>query len=183
MNRCIGIFWGFFLVFVGTVGVAFADLNIFIGDLNNQAYANRNDYSYRISNQFGVPVYRVDSILRGVREPADAFMCFQLSRMLNIPPERVFETYQSSRGQGWGEIAKRLGIKPGSPEFHALKNGDFSFTGKPGQRYDNHNGKGFSSYEDHDKGKGKGKEKEVKWSDNIYPEEGSGKGKGKGHNK
>lgn len=183
MNRCIGVFFVFSLMFFATFGVSFADLNIFIGDLNNQGYANRDDYSYRLSNQFGVPSYRVDSILREVREPADAFMIYQLGRMLNIAPERVFETYQSSRGQGWGEIAKRLGIKPGSPEFHALKNGDFSFNGKPGKKYDDHNGRGYSTYDDNNKGKGKYKEKEVKWSDDSYQGGGNGKGKGKGHNK
>lgn len=183
MNRYVGIFGCFFLIFVGFIEVAFADLNIFMGDLNNQAYANRNDYSYRMSNQFNVPAYRVDSILKGVREPADAFMCFQLGRMLNIAPERVLETYHSSRGQGWGEVAKRLGIKPGSPEFHALKNGNFTFTGHPGQGYDNYKGKGHSPYEDHNEGKGKYQEKGMKWSDDIYPSEGGGKGKGKGHNK
>lgn len=183
MNRCIGAFCFLFLVFFGFIEISFADLNIFIGDLNRQAYADRNDYSYRISDQFGVPVYRVDSILRGVKEPADAFMCFQLSRMLNIAPERVFETYQSSRGQGWGEIAKRLGIKPGSPEFHALKDGNFSFHGKNEQRYEKHDDKGYSSHDNHKNGKGKYKEKEVDFSDSVYPGESGGKGKGKGHSK
>jgi hypothetical protein len=57
-------------------------------------------------------------------------------------------TYTTTKkGQGWGVIAKSLGIKPGSPEFHALKRGDFVFNGKPREVP----GKG--------KGKGKGKTK------------------------
>jgi hypothetical protein len=47
-------------------------------------------------------------------------------------------------------IAKEPGIKPGSPEFHALKRGDFTFTGEPSGANSN-TGKG--------KGKAKGKEK------------------------
>jgi hypothetical protein len=35
----------------------------------------------------------------------------------------VIEQYRSSKGKGWGVLAKSLGIKPGSKEFHALKNG------------------------------------------------------------
>jgi hypothetical protein len=185
MNRIVVFFAGIFLMFFGFIGAALADLNIFIGDLNTQARSNRYDYSYRMSNQFGMPINRVDSILSGVREPADAFMCFQLGRMLGIPPERVFETYQSSRGQGWGEIAKRLGIKPGSPEFHALKNGNFSFTGKPGQGHSSNKSGGYPIYDDHGHGHGKGKyqDKKMKGYDDTYPGEGHGKGKGKGHNK
>jgi len=183
VNRFFIFIAGVFLVFFGFSGVSFADLNIFIGDLNTQARADRYDYSYRISSQFGVPMYRVDSIMKGVREPADAFMCFQLGQMLGLPPERVFETYESSRGQGWGEVAKRLGIKPGSPEFHALKNGNFSFTGKPGQGHGNAKKGGYSSYDNHGNGKGKHKDKQMKNYDNVYQGEGHGKGKGKGHNK
>ncbi len=160
-------------------GTLLADINIFLGDLNNQAYSNRNDYSYRLSNQFGVPLYQVDSIIKRVHSPADAFMCLQLSRMLNIPHQRVLETYQANSGQGWGVTAQKLGIKPGSPEFHALKRGDYTLTGTP---YPSHHGKKkehgkemeFSGYEDvqgdnQGQGQGKGNDK--------------GKGKGKGNNK
>ncbi len=50
-----------------------------------------------------------------------------------------------------GVIAKELGIKPGSPEFHALKRGDFVFTGEPGGSAGGVQGKG--------KGNGKGHSK------------------------
>ena len=49
-----------------------------------------------------------------------------------------------------GVIAKNLGLKPGSPEFHALKNGDLALSGVPG-------GKSAGSGKDKGKGKGKGK--------------------------
>jgi hypothetical protein len=59
----------------------------------------------------------------------------------------VVDVYKKNRGKGWGVIAKSLGIKPGSPEFHALKRGDDLYTHKE-------KGKGKGG-----KGKGKGKEK------------------------
>jgi hypothetical protein len=68
-----------------------------------------------------------------IREPADAFMVFQLGHMTGYSPERVMGVYESHRGKGWGVIAKQLGIRPGSPEFHALKRGDFALTGEPAQ--------------------------------------------------
>ncbi len=57
--------------------------------------------------------------------------CFQLGYMTRTPYEKVVQVYQGDRGKGWGVIAKSLGIKPGSPEFHALKRGDFVFNGEP----------------------------------------------------
>jgi hypothetical protein len=64
--------------------------------------------------------------------------------MCSRPPDYVLERYKSGRGKGWGVLAKSLGIKPGSKEFHALKRGDdlYSIAGK---------GKGKN------KGKGKGR--------------------------
>ena len=35
----------------------------------------------------------------------------------------MLRIYERDHGQGWGVIAQRLGIKPGSAAFHALKGG------------------------------------------------------------
>jgi hypothetical protein len=77
-----------------------------------------------------------------VATPADAFMAFQFGQMAHRPPETVIHTYQAHKGKGWGVIAKELGIKPGSREFHALKNGDLVFGDTPGDRSDKGKGNG-----------------------------------------
>ena len=122
-------------------------IELFLNDLNVQARADLSGFSAKLSAQFGVPLARVQAVIKTVKEPADAFMCFQLGQMTQKPSETVMKAYQSNKGKGWGVIAKNLGIKPGSPEFHALKNGDFVFNGEPGKG----SGKG--------KGKGKGKKR------------------------
>jgi len=130
-------------------GPAFAGggLDGFLSNLNIEARADLPGFSARVSTQYGVPQAQVQAIITTVREPADAFMVFQLGQMTGYQPERVMQVYQSHRGKGWGVIAKELGIKPGSREFHALKRGDFALTGEPAGGP----GKG------HGKGKGKGK--------------------------
>jgi hypothetical protein len=70
-------------------------------------------------------------------------MIFRLGEMSMHPADYVLDRYKSSRGKGWGVLAKSLGIKPGSKEFHALKSS-----------HDLYDGEG--------KGKGKGKSK-GKW--------------------
>ncbi len=67
-------------------------------------------------------------------------MCFRVGQIASQPVEVVTKEYETNKGKGWGVIAKNLGIKPGSKEFHALKKDDF----------DGH---------DSDSGKGKGKVK------------------------
>jgi hypothetical protein len=137
------------LFIAGFSSVAHADLNDFLRRVNEQAKADISSFNVKLSAQFGIPVPRVDEILKVVAAPADAFMVLQLGQMSNKQPEAVVQTYQANRDKGWGVIAKELGIKPGSPEFHALKRGDFTFTGKAGGSGDQ--GKG--------KGKGKGRNK------------------------
>lgn len=129
-------------------------LDDFLANVNIQARADMPGFSAKISAQFGVPVAHVQAVVQKVSEPADAFMVFQLGQFSGKQPERVVEVYKTGKGRGWGAIAKELGIKPGSAEFHALKRGDLHFTGAPAAA-------------DDAPGKGKGK----------------GKGHGKGHNK
>lgn len=110
--------------------VAHADLNSFLKSVNNQALADVKNFNTKLSKQFGVPVPDVDAIIKSVPTPADAFMVLQLGQMANVQPAAVLQTYQRSKGKGWGALAMELGIKPGSPEFHALKRGNLSFTGE-----------------------------------------------------
>ncbi len=112
--------------------VAGGGLDGFLDNLNIQARADLNGFSARVSTQFGVPLPQVQATIRAVSTPADAFMVYQLGQMAHRPPETVMQTYQANRGKGWGVIAKSLGIKPGSAEFHALKRGDLALTGNPG---------------------------------------------------
>jgi hypothetical protein len=134
------------LVVIGFSANAGADLNIFLRDLNVQARADMGGFSAKVSAQFGVPVPQVQAVIRAVDSPADAFMCFELGRMTGKAPDTVLQVYRRHKGKGWGVIAKEMGIKPGSAEFHALKRGDLALTGEPDGR-----GKGPG------KGKGKGK--------------------------
>ena len=130
---------------------AFAGLDDFLGSLNVQARADLGGFTARVSAQFGIPEMQVRTVIDTVREPADAFMVYQLGQMTRKPPETVVEVYRANRGKGWGVIAKRLGIKPGSAEFHALKRGDFALSGTPSGGPDDGRG--------HGKGRGKGHNK------------------------
>jgi hypothetical protein len=122
------------LLFVALLGIfcsapvfAAGGLDGFLNNLNIQARADLPGFSAKVSAQFGVPEVQVRAVLGTVRQPADAFMVFQLGQMSRQPTDRVVQVYETQKGKGWGVIAKQLGIKPGSREFHALKRGDLHF--------------------------------------------------------
>jgi len=121
---------------------AASDLDVFTSNLNVQAQADLGAFKVRLSTQFGVPAARVDAVMASVKTPGDAYMCFRVGQVASKPVEVVTKEYQGNKGKGWGVIAKNLGIKPGSKEFHELKKGNFN---------------GDDSGSDKGKGKGKGK--------------------------
>jgi hypothetical protein len=149
----VAIMAAMILVFFGGLTVAGGGIEVFLDNLNVEARADMHGYAVKLSTQFGVPVPQVQAVIHKVDAPADAFMCFQLGHMSGHPYERVVQTYRTNRGKGWGVIAKSLGIKPGSPEFHALKNGDFVFNGQPQEEPRQGKGKGGG----HGRGQGKNK--------------------------
>lgn len=75
----------------------------------------------------------------------DIYLTAEIAKINRISIDRVVEVYSIHKDRGWGVIAKELGIKPGSPEFHALKN--------------NAKGKGNSKGKGNGKGNGKAKSK------------------------
>ncbi len=100
---------------------AASDLDGFIKRLNVEAQVDLGAFKVRLSTQFGVPVPRVEAIMASVATPGDAYMCFRVGQVASQPVDVVVKEYQAHKGQGCGVIAKNLGIKPGSKEFHALR--------------------------------------------------------------
>ena len=72
--------------------------------------------SYNVSQR------KLDYMFTNIRmAPADIYLSLEIARVRRIPVDRVITVYRSHHSNGWGAIAKELGIKPGSVEFHQLK--------------------------------------------------------------
>ncbi len=54
--------------------------------------------------------------------PGEIYVSLEISKISKVPIDRVIKEYRTHKENGWGYIAKEVGIKPGSPEFHQLKN-------------------------------------------------------------
>jgi len=112
-------------------------------DFNIKAEADPAGFRARLEARFEIGDLEIDAVFDTADEPADAYMLFRLGEMADEPIDHVIEKYNARKGQGWGNLAKSLGIKPGSQEFHALK-----------QRQDLYDDTAIG------KGKGKGKHKD-----------------------
>lgn len=124
-----------------------------LNEINIRAKSDLNFFKKDLALEFNTNEDKVDKMMVNMdMSPADAFMTFQIANMTKKDPETVANSFKVNKDKGWGAIAKEMGIKPGSPEFHALK-------GKAKDKKD--------------KG-GKGK------PENAGPAKGKGSGKGKG---
>jgi len=111
-------------------------------NLNIRAEADPSGFRAQLATRFKIGNAEVNAVIGNVAKPADAYVVLRLAEMSHHPTDQVIAKYRSGRGQGWGALAKSLGIKPGSREFHALKRGHDLY------------GDGYSNTR---KGKGKGR--------------------------
>jgi hypothetical protein len=123
-----------FLLFSLAAGVAAGDFD-WIKDFNIRAEADPSGFRASLATRFNIGDTQINAVLSNVDKPADAYMVLRLGEMTAKPTDYVIEKYRSEKSQGWGVIAKSLGIKPGSKEFHALKNGNDLYNDKGKGKY------------------------------------------------
>ena len=104
--------------------------------------------------------------------PGDVYYACALAQVIGRSCRYVADEWQAHPGEGWGALAQRLGVKPGSPQFHQLKDGFAGAYGRWGRPLPPASaGKAMGNGKPHGKGQGHGKG------------QAHGNGKGKGKNK
>ncbi|MDH5598788.1 MAG: hypothetical protein OEY34_06680 [Cyclobacteriaceae bacterium] len=99
------------------------DLDASLVQIDAEAKLNFTSFKLELSKTYGVPITKVNNLSVNVGLSAgEMYFAFELSRITRKSIDIVIDIYKKHKSSGWGVIAKELGIKPGSPEFHALKN-------------------------------------------------------------
>jgi hypothetical protein len=124
LMKLFKILIAFSIVFMMVASVSIAGDFDWMKDFSIKAEADSSGFKARLSTRFKIGNTEINAILSNVDNSADAYMVLRLGEMSGQPAEEVIKRYKSDKGKGWGVLAKSLGIKPGSQEFHALKNGD-----------------------------------------------------------
>jgi hypothetical protein len=109
------------LIFAASVAYA-GDFDVLLKELKVEASTDIAGYKTKLALDFGVSGKTVSLLIEKDRmSPEDAYMVLKLSSVTGKSVDAVVSEFNRSKGQGWGKIAKNLGIKPGSAAFHALK--------------------------------------------------------------
>lgn len=114
------------LTLIGASITMFAqDFNVYVGNMNGYTRQYKNNEVVDLYyNYYGVPQVTLNSYYNDFDNNwGNVALGLELSRILGIPMPDIFGIYREGRsnGQGWGVMAKRYGIKPGSAAFHRMK--------------------------------------------------------------
>lgn len=91
-----------------------------LNTLNTKAEQDLNQFKVDMSTQFKMAGEKVDEYLK-ILKPGEIILAGRIGEISKQPIGQVVNSYQSNKEKGWGVVAKEMGIKPGSAEFHALK--------------------------------------------------------------
>ena len=95
-----------------------------LGDINRYGTRYRDPFVNEMVRYYGAPRDLVtDLLVRRNWAPGDVYYACSIAHILGIPCRNVVDDWDRNHGQGWGAVAQRMGIKPGSAEFHQLKRG------------------------------------------------------------
>lgn len=135
------------ILFISMLALFAVSSSVFAGDFgwaedfNLQAQADPSGFRARLATRFKLGDVQVRTVLSNFERPSDAYIVLRLGEMSNRSINHVVDKYRHNKAKGWGTLAKGLGIKPGSAEFHALKRGHDLQAGS------NHNKIFVSSYD------------------------------------
>lgn len=146
------------LVFAGTSAIGqisfntgSAELDADLNSINVSAKADLTVFKTDLSVEFNVSTKEVDNLFSLKMEPGEVYLTLEISKISKKSSTDVATCYKSNKSKGWGYIAKEMGIKPGSAEFHELKGKGKNKKSKSNKGNSNGNSKG--------KGKGNSKKK------------------------
>ena len=99
-------------------------VDTWLGDMNRYGARYRDPFVDEMVRYHGAPRDLVTDLLVSRHwAPGDIYFACSLASILGRPCRYVADIWERDHDQGWGAVAKSLGIKPGSPEFHRLKKG------------------------------------------------------------
>ena len=88
-----------------------SELDLTLSDMNVTATANFSVFKQDMAVSYNVTQQKIDYLKLTVKmQPADIYMTLELGKITGKSIDDVVKAYQANKGQGWGVIAKNLGI-------------------------------------------------------------------------
>lgn len=92
-----------------------------LADINRYGARWPNTFADELARYHGAPRSLVDELLQQRWAPGDIYLACALAAAAGRPCREVVMDWERQHAEGWGALAQRLGVAPGSPAFHRLK--------------------------------------------------------------
>jgi hypothetical protein len=102
-------------------GLGDSELEASLNALGASAKLDLPGFTAEVSVTWGLPAAQVQYAFSQGLSPAEVWLAAGLASVSNRSITVVVASYKRNKAQGWGALAKELGIKPGSREFKLLK--------------------------------------------------------------
>jgi len=126
MKKLLILIYLLFLSVISNAQISFntgnAKLDENLSRINVNAKLDFGTFKSGLNLSYNISKKKIDYLSISLKmEPAEIYITLELSKLSGRSVDNVIEIYKVHKDKGWGYIAKQLGIKPGSPEFHKLK--------------------------------------------------------------
>ena len=99
-----------------------SEMDADLSKINVNAKLDFGAFKTNLNLTYNISEKKIDYLSISVKmEPAEIYLALELTKLSGKSIDDVVEIYKVHKEKGWGYIAKQIGIKPGSPEFHKLK--------------------------------------------------------------
>jgi len=98
-----------------------ATLDANLKTITVEANKDLGTFKANVVTTYGTTLANVNSLFSVGMTAGDVVISFEIIKLTKKPITEVIRVYKVSKTKGWGAMAKELGIKPGSKEFHAMK--------------------------------------------------------------
>ncbi len=106
-------------VFAFTAGVVAQEEEIV--DLEELDALEHEALLIRLQSTFRIELQVLEGYVAAGYSPGQLWLALEIARERNMGLDEALVLAEGSDGHGWGLLAQKLGIDPGSSEFHALK--------------------------------------------------------------
>jgi len=99
-----------------------SEMDADLSKINVNAKLDFGAFKTNLNLTYNISEKKIDYLSITVKmEPAEIYLALELTKLSGKSIDDVVEIYKVHKEKGWGYIAKQIGITPGSPEFHKLK--------------------------------------------------------------
>lgn len=91
--------------------------------INSNASVDFGSFKTNLSLSYNLSEKKIDYMKGSLHmSSGEIYFALEISKYSKKPIDEILTIYKNNKSKGWGYIAKEAGIKPGSAEFHQLKN-------------------------------------------------------------